>query len=248
LKTNEGENVITERYNKLSDLPSSLPVFPLRGVILLPRTALPFNMFEPRYLEMIDDVLGGERLIGLIQPTSRPRQSDETNKEASCEENDQQQSPQDRTWPLRRSGCIGRITAFEELDDGRMAITLTGISRFQLIDETDTSKPYRICNISAAPYISDLKGDADEEEVDREKLLSLLRLYLDANDMTADWHSIHSSSTGYLVNTLCIHSPYGPEEKQALLEAPSLKARAEILMALAEMELAAKNDGGGTLQ
>lgn len=235
--------MITERYNKLSDLPSSLPIFPLRGVILLPRTALPFNIFEPRYLQMVDDVLGAERLIGLIQPQSDPIKSKDT---ASKEEGPE--SPQGRTWPLRKAGCIGRITAFEEQDDGRLAITLTGISRFQIQDETDVSQPYRMCNITAEPYALDLKGDQDEADVDREKLLALLRLYLDANDLTADWRSIHRSSTGYLVNTLCIHSPYGPEEKQALLEAANLKARAEILMALAEMELASKNDGGGTLQ
>lgn len=239
--------MITERYNKLSDLPDSLPVFPLRSVILLPRTALPFNIFEPRYLEMIDDVLGGERLIGLIQPGPRPLQADEEI-EPEMDEDLRIESPQDRSWPLRRSGCIGRITAFEELDDGRMAVTLTGICRFKTISETDISKPYRICNITAKPYIADLSGDKGEEEVDRDKLLSVLRHYLDANDMSADWRSIHRSSTGYLVNTLCIHSPYGTEEKQALLEAPNLKARAEILMALAEMELASKNEGGGTLQ
>ena len=234
--------MITERYNKLSDLPNSLPVFPLRGIVLLPRTALPFNIFEPRYLEMIDEVLGGERLVGLIQPAAKSLQSNEATEDESNE------SPQDRNWPLRGTGCIGRITGFEEQENGRMAITLTGICRFLVQEETNLGKPYRICDIDCEPYASDLGGDEDEGDVDREKLLSLLRLYLNANDMTADWRSIHRSSTGYLVNTLCIHSPYGPEEKQALLEAKTLQSRAEILMALAEMELASKNDGGGTLQ
>ena len=234
--------MITERYNKLSDLPSSLPVFPLRGIILLPRTALPFRMFEPRYLQMVDDVLGGERLIGLIQPGPQPPQNTEIIDESQIE------SPQDRTWPLRKTGCIGRITSFEEHENSRLGITLTGICRFRLGAETDLSKPYRICEIDTRPYASDLTGDQGESEVDREKLLSLLRLYLDAYELSADWRSIHRSSTSYLVNTLCIHSPYGAEEKQALLEAKSLKERAEILMALAEMELASKNDGGGTMQ
>ena len=239
--------MITERYNKLSDLPSSLPVFPLRGIILLPRTALPFNIFEPRYLEMINDVLGGERLIGLIQPASKTHQSDE-NMEDQPLADERSESPQDRNWPLRRAGCIGRITGFEEQENGRMAITVTGICRFEVQGETNLTKPYRICDIRSEPYAADLLGDEDEGEVDREKLLSLLRLYLNANDMTADWRSIHRSSTGYLVNTLCIHSPYGAEEKQALLEAKTLRIRAEILMALAEMEIASKNEGGGTLQ
>ncbi|MCP4932696.1 MAG: peptidase S16 [bacterium] len=239
--------VITERYNKLSDLPSSLPVFPLRGIVLLPRTALPFNIFEPRYLELIDDVLGGQRLIGLIQPASKIPQSRETAKDEPFE-HENSESPQDRNWPLRKAGCIGRITGFEEQENGHMAITLTGICRFEVEAETNLTKPYRICDINCEPYTSDLGGNEEEDEVDREKLLSLLRLYLNVNDMTADWRSIHRSSTDYLVNTLCIHSPYGPEEKQALLEAKTLKIRAEILMALAEMEIASKNEGGGTLQ
>ncbi len=239
--------MITERYNKPSDMPSSLPVFPLRGIILLPRTALPFNIFEPRYLEMVDDVLGGERLIGLIQPASRSPQSSDVTPDKLLDD-ERSDSPQDRNWPLRRVGSIGRITGFEEQENGRMAITVTGICRFELQGETDLTKPYRLCDVSVDPYGADLLGDEDEGEVDREKLLSLLRLYLNANDMTADWRSIHRSSTGYLVNTLCIHSPYGPEEKQALLEAKTLKIRAEILMALAEMEIASKNEGGGTLQ
>ena len=236
--------MITERYNKLSDLPSSIPVFPLRGLILLPRTALPFNIFEPRYLEMINDVLGGERLVGLIQPAAKHPQSSGVEEKGE----DSSESPQDRTWPLRQTGCIGRITGFEEQDSGRMAITLTGICRFKVVDETDLSKAYRICTIDAKPYVTDLKGDEGEAEVDREKLLSVLRTYLNANEISADWRSIHRSSTGHLVNTLCIHSPYGSEEKQALLEAGTLKSRAEILMALAEMEIASKNEGGGTLQ
>ena len=239
--------MITERYNKLSDLPEQLPVFPLRGVILLPRTALPLNIFEPRYLEMVDDVLGGERLIGLVQPAPGPPSEGEDMEEKQLYQ-ELTDSPQDHTWPLRSTGCIGRITGFEEQENGHMAITVTGICRFQIKEEAEFRKAYRVCDITSKPYLADLAGDVDEGEVDREKLLSLLRLYLNANDMTADWRSIHRSSTGYLVNTLCIHSPYGAEEKQALLEAETLKNRADILMALAEMEIASKNEGGGTLQ
>ncbi len=239
--------MITERYTRPEDLPTSLPVFPLRGVILLPRTALPLNIFEPRYLEMINDILAGERLIGLIQPGPRPMLARDSVSGIKIEE-EKIESPLDRSWPLRQTGCIGRLTGFEELGNGHMAITVTGIVRFKRLDETETGKAYRICNIDCKPFARDLALDKDEEQVDREKLLSLLRLYLHANDMTADWRSIHRSSTGYLVNTLCIHSPYGPEEKQALLEAENLRERAEILMALAEMELASKNEGGGTMQ
>ena len=237
----------SERYSKAEDLPSELPLFPLRGVILLPRTTLPFNIFEPRYLQMIDDVLAGERLIGLIQPRTRAASSQAPDEQAE-QEVERYQSPRDNSWPLRNSGCIARLTAFEELDAGHLAINLTGICRFRLNDERKPAKPYRIGNIDVKPYIADLKADQGEQEVDREKLLSLLRLYLDAHDLSADWRSIHRSSTAHLVNTLSIHSPYGSEEKQALLEAPSLKSRAEMLMALAEMELASKNEGGGSLQ
>ncbi len=239
--------MISKRYNKPSDLPDTLPLFPLRGVILLPRTTLPFNIFEPRYLEMVDHVLAGNRLIGLIQPCTHHPSPDKTGgpKELQVE---RYQSPQDRTWPLRGSGCIGRLTSFEEQEDGHLSLNLTGICRFKRLEETDMSKPWRICKIDTAPYISDLEADHGEQDVDRDKLLKLLRLYLDAHDMNADWRSIHRSSTAHLVNTLSIHSPYGSEEKQALQEAPDLKSRAEMLMALAEMELASKNEGGGTLQ
>ena len=238
---------MSERYNKLSDLPKSLPLFPLRGVILLPRTTLPFNIFEPRYLEMIDHVLAGNRLIGLIQPCARHPSPIEGNEPKDLEV-ERYQSPQDRSWPLRGSGCIGRLTSFEEQEDGHLAINLTGIARFKRLEETDMSQPWRISQIDVEPYLSDLDASMGEQDVDRDKLLSLLRLYLEAHDMNADWRSIHRSSTAHLVNTLSIHSPYGSEEKQALQEAPDLKSRAEMLMALAEMELASKNEGGGTLQ
>lgn len=243
--------MFAERYRKLADLPELLPVFPLRGVILLPRTLLPLNIFEPRYLAMLDDILGGQRLIGLVQPHSRATAASEASEAAAADQNESDsESPRDRYWPLRETGCIGRITAFSEQEDGRVFITVTGITRFLVLAEDDFSKPYRICRVSAAPFIDDLNLDHGEQDVDRERLLSLLRSYLELNNLNADWKSIQQSSTEYLVNTLSIHAPYGPEEKQALLEAADLRTRSEILMALAEMDLATGSDGnsGGTLQ
>jgi Lon protease-like protein len=218
-------------------LPDKLPLFPLRGCILLPRASLPLNIFEPRYLSLVDDILGGERLLGLIQPAT-------FSGEGASLPGNRQESPADRDWPLRKTGCIGRITGFNEQDGGRLAIILGGVCRFGVLSEIESDKPYRIANITLAGYENDLLDEEDDNKVDRNHLLALLRAYLDANGLDADWRSIHRSSTGALVNMLCIHSPWGEEEKQALLEAPDLLARAEILMALAEMELAGKGGGG----
>jgi hypothetical protein len=235
-----------DRYRKLSDLPERLPVFPLRGVILLPRTQLPLNVFEPRYLAMVDDVLGGDRLIGLVQPQNRLAPQG-----GSIDEEDlEAESPRDRAWPLRDTGCIGRITSFSEQEDGRVFVSLTGIARFTVLAEDDVSKPYRICRIGTHAFADDLASDRGEAEVDRDRLLTLLRAYLEAHELEVDWRSIQQSSTELLVNTLAIHSPFGAEEKQALLEAADLRTRSEILMALAEMDLATGSGGnpGGPLQ
>ncbi len=218
-----------DRYRTTRDLPASLPILPLRGAILLPRVRLPLNIFEPRYLAMVDDALAGNRLIGLVQPAGGDVS---------------EESPTDKSHPLRQTGCVGRITAFVESDDGTVQITLTGISRFSIRSERETSKPYRICEITLALFADDLVQGLGEEDVDRPKLLQVLREYLETYGLSADWKSIHEASTEYLVNTLSLISPYGPEEKQALLEAPDLKSRAEILMALAEMDMAGGGDSG----
>jgi hypothetical protein len=222
---------VTDRYRKPSDLPAVIPVFPLQGCILLPRSTLPLNIFEPRYLEMIDDALAGDRLIGIIQP----RQPVEG-----------QESPEGKATPLRQTGGVGRLTAFSETDDGRLLITLTGIARFDVVEEQRTQKPYRICRVTYEPFAVDFVRGHGQETVDWERLLRVLKMYLTARRMTADWQSIERSPAELLVNTLAMISPYGPEEKQALLEAPDLKRRSEVLMTLAEMELAAPEDGSGT--
>jgi uncharacterized protein len=221
---------IAERYRQPADLPQRIPVFPLRGAILLPRAILPLNVFEPRYLEMIDDVLAGARVLAIVQPALAG----------------EGESPLDKSEPLRRVGCVGRLTAYQELDDGRVMITLTGIVRCTLTGEIASDKPYRLCTSSCAPFAGDFTPGAGENEVDREGLLKTLKTYLEARSLDADWSNIARSSTEALVNALSIMSPYGPEEKQALLEAADLKRRADVLVALAEMELAASNDGPGT--
>lgn len=222
---------ITDRYRGPADLPQVLPVFPLRGAILLPRATLALNVFEPRYLALVDFALAGSRLIASVQPAPEAGSSE---------------SPPGKSFPLRRVGCAGRITSFTEGDDGRLLLSLTGIARFQLSHDVASEQPFRLCQVDFGPYTTDFDSGHGEEDVDRPRLLTTLRNYLTANNLNADWDRIDSASSERLVNTLSILSPYGPEEKQALLEAPDLKARAEALVALAEMELAARDDGSGT--
>lgn len=222
---------LIDRYRRPHDLPDRVPVFPLRGAVLLPRAAMPLNIFEPRYLSMIDDAMAGARLIAIVQPVDT---------------GEDRESPSGRAADLRRIGCVGRITAYQELDDGRLLITLTGVSRCGLVAEVPTDAPYRIWRIDAASYAIDLDRGRGEDLVDREKLLSVLKLYLDRRSLKADWRAIAGASTEFLVNALSVASPFGPEEKQALLEAPDLVRRAEVLIALAEMEIASSEGGAGT--
>jgi Lon protease-like protein len=225
---------LTERYTRPADLPARIPVFPLRGAILLPRATLPLNIFEPRYLEMIDDVMSGARVIGVLQPT--------------LADDDDQESPIDKTAGLRSVGCAGRVTSYQELDDGRLIITLTGITRFESIGETETDKLYRIMSVSYDRFASDLTEGLGEELVDRQNLLRVLKTYLEVNRLKTDWATIQRSSNEFLINALSVMCPYGPEEKQALLEAKDLRSRAEVLVALAEIDLASNGSSGSTLQ
>jgi Lon protease-like protein len=223
---------LADRYRRPADLPSRIPLFPLRGAILLPGSTLPLNIFEPRYLEMIEDVMSGSRVLGMIQPVG----------------SDQQESPPERQVELRRIGGAGRITSYQELDDGRFAIAVTGISRFEIVGEAETGKSYRAASVSYDRFASDLTRGFGEERIDRERLIGVLRSYLTENNLQTDWAVIDRAPSEYLINALCVMCPYGPEEKQALLEASDLKTRAEVLVALAEMDLAARGGSGGTLQ
>jgi uncharacterized protein len=222
---------VTDLYRSASDLPKVLPIFPLRGAILLPRASLTLNVFEPRYLALVDHALAGTRLIGVVQPAPEAGNGE---------------SPQGKIFPLRRVGCAGRITSFTESEDGRVVVALAGVARFRIGRDVEGEEPFRVCQIDFAPYGEDFVSGYGEDDVDRPRLIATLRSYLIANNLNADWERINSASTERLVNTLSILSPYGPEEKQCLLEARDLRARAEALVALAEMELAARDDGSGT--
>lgn len=220
----------TDRYRSPADLPQQIPIFPLRGVILLPRAVLPLSIYETRYLAMLEDIVSGSRVFGIVQPERS--------------ENDEE-SPPGKTAGLRTTGCAGRLTAFQELDDDRVLVTVTGISRFGLVSEMSTSKPYRIFEVDYERFNDDFQTGAGEEQVDRTKLLKVLKAYLEAHKLKADWRAILSAPSEYLVNSLSVVCPYGAEEKQALLEAQDLKMRSEVLMALAEMELASSESGSG---
>ncbi|CDO59728.1 Uncharacterized protein, similar to the N-terminal domain of Lon protease [Candidatus Phaeomarinobacter ectocarpi] len=223
---------MTERYSSINDLPGTLPIFPLAGAMLLPRGVLPLNIFEPRYVSMVDAALrSGDRLIGMIQPqTIGPA--------------DAGASP-----AIHDVGCAGRITGFNETDDGRVLMTLTGICRFKVTQELDAMTPFRQVKADYAPFANDLEAGSGELDVSRTALLDVVRRYLDANNLQADWDAIEQSSNEALVNSLSMISPFGPQEKQAMLEADSLEQRNQILIALAEMALAqTQTDDDTTLQ
>jgi Lon protease-like protein len=223
---------LTDIYRTPADLPAEIPIFPLGGALLLPRGQLPLNIFEPRYLAMTNAAIAAERVIGMVQPNSDA---------ALAAQDDASQKPE-----VYHIGCAGRITSFSETGDGRILITLTGITRFRIVAELDSPTPYRMCRIDCAGFADDLVANHGEEAVDRERLIDVFRRYLEAHNMEADWDSVHKSSNENLVNTLSMISSYAPKEKQALLEARDLAHRADILIALTEMALSDPSEGGGT--
>ncbi len=213
-------------YRREADLPSVVPVFPLTGALLLPGGRLPLNIFEPRYLLMIDEVIGAGRLIGMVQPAF-----DGTLRK-------------DGEPEICTVGCLGRVTSLTESGDGRYLISLQGVCRFRVTEELTVKTPYRQCRVRC--FVGDLDEDPTGAEVDRPALLSTFRAYLEANGLEADWESVSRAENAMLVNALSMMAPYGPAEKQALLEAPDLKTRAETLIALTEMTLARDNDDFGS--
>ncbi|HEX7775355.1 MAG TPA: LON peptidase substrate-binding domain-containing protein [Parvibaculum sp.] len=224
----------TDRYSELSDLPVSIPVFPLAGALLLPRCQLPLNIFEPRYLQMIDDVLRGGRIIGLVQPDGEA---------AIIASQDPGAKP-----ALAKIGCAGRLTSYVETQDNRTLITLTGIARFRITGELDAMTPYRQCTVQWDEFADDLTPEFGAEKVSRERLLDILKRYLDTNGLQADWRTIKLSSNETLVNSLSVISPYGPREKQALLESKTLEDRNQMLIALTEMALQQSSPSDTTVQ
>ena len=216
-------------YKGPDDLVDAIAVFPLPGALLLPRGQMPLNIFEPRYLAMIDDALrSGHRVIGMIQP-------------------DPSHPGPDQSKPhLFQVGCVGRISQFAESGDGRYLIQLTGVARYRIEEELAVPTPYRQCKVTYRPFVDDFIARKGEDEVDRDTLLRALTAFLKANNLKADWEGIESAPNEALVNALAMMSPYGAAEKQALLEAPDLKTRAEILVAVTEIELAKTNTSGET--
>jgi uncharacterized protein len=217
---------INADYRGPSDLPEVIPVFPLPGALLLPRGQMPLNIFEQRYLAMVDDALrDGHRLIGMIQPDATHSRDEE--------------KPE-----LFRVGCVGRITQLAEAGDGRYILELTGVARFRIAQELTALTPYRQCKVDYFPYVDDFTARKGEEAVDREALIAVLRDFLKANNLKVDWEGVETAPNEALVNALAMMSPYGPPEKQAMLEAPDLKTRAEILIAVTLMDLAKKRTSG----
>ena len=216
-------------YKGPDALPDVIAVFPLPGALLLPRGQMPLNIFEPRYLAMIEDALhSSHRMIGMIQPDPAHPGAD-------------QNKPN-----LFRIGCLGRITQFAESGDGRYLIQLTGIARFRIEEELPVSTLYRQCRVSYRAFGDDFVARKGEKQVDRKALLRALTEFLKANNLKADWEGIENAPNEALVNALAMMSPYDVAEKQAMLEAPDLKARAEILVAVTEIELAKSKTPGET--
>lgn len=211
------------------DLPKSVPLFPLSGALLLPFSHRPLNIFEPRYIELVDAALRGDRLIGLIQP-----------------EDTSEESPQGRS-PLQSVGCLGRLTHFEESGEGRYFIILEGVTRFRLQHELTVMTPYRQGVISAEGYASDFTRNFGEEEVDRDRFVKMMRDYAEFASIELNWDEIERTGTAELVNFCCMVGPYGPADKQLLLEAQTLEQRAETLIAMTEYEIARGAGGASPL-
>jgi Lon protease-like protein len=203
-------------YLHTTDLPQLLPVFPLDGAILMPRGRLPLNIFEPRYLNMIDDAMASERIIGMVQT----------------------QAGGDRAKPrLARVGCAGRITSFSETADGRYLITLGGVCRFSAGEELPGAAPYRQVRADYAVFSADL-DEPEDDAIDRDPMLAALRAYLESRGMEIEWEGVREASPDALVTSLSMALPFEPAEKQALIEAVTLQDRAETLTALLRIDAA----------
>ena len=198
------------------DLPDIVPVFPLPGALLLPRYRLPLHLFEPRYLQMLEDVMKtSHRLIGMIQPYDAPGQNGK----------------------LHSIGCSGRLTAFSETEDGRYMITLSGMSRFRIVKEVEGFTPYRRCEVAWNGFERDLGPTETDTQFDRAEFMNLLGRFFDDRGLSTDWESLQEAEDELLINSLSMLCPFDPEDKQALLEAPSLSTRRETLVTLIEYAL-----------
>ena len=204
-----------------SELPDTIPVFPLPGALLLPRSRLPLHLFEPRYLAMCDDMLKtSTRLVGMVQPYDAPG----------------------KDGKLHAIGCAGKLTAFSETEDGRYMVTLSGISRFRIVEEVEGFTPYRRCKVDWTGFDRDLGPVEKDETFNREKFMQALGRFFDDQGLRTDWESLGDAEDELLINSLSMLCPFEPEDKQALLEAPSLTTRRETLVTLIEYALRGGNN------
>jgi uncharacterized protein len=215
-------------YRTIADLPETLAVFPLPSAILLPRGRLPLNIFEPRYLTMIDDAMRGGRLIGMVQPMNGV--------------------DGDTLYPV---GCAGRISSLSETDDRRYLIVLTGVCRFRIEEELKVTSPYRQTRVSYTEFTDDLQQTDEAPSLDRSRLAVALNAYLKDRNFDADWGAAEKAPTEILINSLSMHCPFAVSEKQALVEAKTVDERAVALLTLLEMAVASggtSSEGGQSVQ
>lgn len=215
------------KYLSTADLPEIIPIFPLNGVILLPHTSLPLNIFEPRYLAMTDHALATNRLIGMVQPIS---------------EESRMEKPE-----IYNIGGLGKIVNFSETNDGRYLISLAGLIRFEIKDELKADTPYRQVEAEYTEFSDDLALADNAPNIDRNRLLPALKNYLEINKMNTDWEAITHAPSETLINSLAMICPFDPTEKQALLEAKGLEERCDILSALLQMA-SSSGDPGSSIQ
>jgi Lon protease-like protein len=200
------------------DMPETIPIFPLPGALLLPRARLPLHLFEPRYLTMLDDALKTpERLIGMVQPNRVPGRNGGTG--------------------LHTIGCVGRVTQFSETEDGRYMVTLSGISRFRVLEEVEGFAPYRRAKVSWTGFERDKGAEETDDGFSRDRFMNLLSRYFAAQELQTDWDSLKEAEDELLINSLSMLLGFEPEDKQALLEAPSLSTRRETLVTLIEYSM-----------
>jgi len=209
-------------HPRREDLPAEIAVFPLPGALLLPQGRLPLNIFEPRYLAMVEDALGAGRMFGMIQPEPG--------------------APEGPTGPaIYRVGCLGRLSSFAETEDGRFLVTLTGVVRFRVAGELPMRRGYRRVRADYGRYLADLEAAGAPPGLDRAALLAALRAYFRARGIDANWEAVEKTADAMLVTTLSMVCPFEVREKQALLEAPDACERGRMLVAL--MQMGAHGDG-----
>jgi Lon protease-like protein len=209
---------------RFSDLPGELPIFPLAGAVVMPGVQLPLNIFEPRYLNMVEDALAADHLIGMIQPAG--------------------EGAEDGAPDVHRVGCAGRITSYSETSDGRIILVLTGVCRFEVLAELPMRRGYRRVRPGWEPFEIDYRL-ADDGMTDRASFLGSLRSYAKLHGVEIPWDDIESMRDGELANLLCAHLPLSPDDKQALIETIELPARSELMRGLMEMSSASSVRAAG---